>query len=180
MKSAILFLVAVGVGSVVAVAPDVLKASDAIAGAFRRTLSAPSGTRVTRQACTLDETTEILGGYPADCLAGFQTINTSALMNYGQQFDPAVSTSFGDLFCQPRCGNPLVEFFNKCLGLGDLGRNLAQFFVLCAEYNGKSCYSAVVTTGINNVDIVCTNSTPQNPPSLCPSGCKSALQTLIQ
>ena len=185
MKCAILFVVAVGVGSVVAVAPDVLKASDAIADAFRRTLSAPSGARVTRQACTTSEMMAILGGYPEDCVAGLESLNATALMNYGPQFDPSVSTSFGELFCQPRCGNPLVEFYNKCFGVGDLGGYLANYFVeLCAEYNDNRCYNAVVTTSLNNVFIVCSaNSTATNSTnslSLCPSGCQSALQTSIQ
>ena len=86
-------------------------------------------------------------------------------------FDPTETERYGDIFCQPRCSNPAIEYFETCNVSN--GRSLADYSrQLCAR-NGRGyrCSSAVVMSSIQDAAEACPTG------SCSSSSCRSALQT---
>lgn len=93
------------------------------------------GDRVTRQQqCTQEQMNELIQSYPLDCAIAFGSLDNDT-------FDLTAI----ELICQPRCGDPLIEFNRQCYG--EEGQQHNDLLVqLCAtNEQGVRCYIAAAT-----------------------------------
>lgn len=150
MKSAILFLVAIGIGLVAGA--DLQSSATAIANAALR--FSPAASRVTKQenTCTTAEVDEISNNYPTSCRAAANRIDFEAVSN----FEPDAVKSFGDIFCKPECGNPILVYFRRCFGIA--GQYRAEFLIqLCAQNSdGVRCISSGVLPDVLGTNLACS------------------------
>ena len=116
-----------------------------IANSFRSyVFLSQTGAQTTRQAqpsCTQN----ILDVVPQDCINGATAVNDELL----EKLDPATFKALGDVICQPRCGDPYIEYSRNCLG-GQGGQQIIDGFVQFCGINsqGKSCYSEDVISAL--------------------------------
>lgn len=151
MKNLISLLIALGF---------VVTASAAI-GQFS-TYSMLLSPRTKRQA-NCDNIIEFL---PIECTAGLD------LANFGFH----VFDIFGGRFCQPRCGNPLIDYFQQC-GTPHLVEFVVQ---LCARNSqGVPCYSLSVASALNTTFTACSATLAGSNNATCSSGCQTALQATL-
>lgn len=167
-KTVVFLIVAIGAGFVVAE-----DAQDSAIAAVKAVMHAFSGTRdkVTKQdICTQQQVADILSDIPTECVTAVGSLDSGALA----RLDPITVQRFGDIFCQRRCSDPVIEYFERCI---EEGRSFATFFrQLCARNDrGDRCSSAVVISSINNAAQTCPQTTAS-----CSSSCQSALQTTTE
>ena len=172
MKNLLLLFLSVEIGFIAAV--DVQSPATALADIHHQDI-ALAGRRLTRQVqpnCTSEQLQNI--AFPPRCVAAAQEINEAVLAD----LDPAALASFGAIFCDPECGNPLLEFFEKCFG--DSGELLTVFTIqLCAQNSqGRRCYSEDVTSVIfaGSESLACRNLDINN---TCDSACRRVVEDTV-
>lgn len=150
MMSVIFLLVAMGFGLSSAAADIRVESSPSVIAMLQ------TGRRVTRQPqdeCTRQEMMEFFSGEDVirECAAGAASLNISEL----EQFELNAMEDFGETFCKPVCGTPLLAYVTKCFG--DIGQNLQDFFIqLCAKNSkGDFCHSASVIFEIRRMIQAC-------------------------
>lgn len=119
--------------------------------------------------CSTSELQNIFANYPQDCTSGLSVSDLSSILNQQN----AVSTLIAAyrIICQPRCGNPLITFYNRC-GLplyatvlrGLCGRNDA----------GMLCYEGLQTIILDTAQ---ASGSCIRHSSICTSDCQNSLTT---
>lgn len=136
--------------------------------AVQQVLSQTDGREIREDTgCSATDVNHLSNNLPADCTVA--QLNLEAI----ERSDSNATVRFGNTFCQPRCGNPLLDFYRTCHG--EIGQQLSDFFCqLCARNDrGERCYSARVASFIRDTIMACSTSST----SLCQSNCQSALLT---
>ena len=112
----------------------------------------------TRQACDFSTLTN----YPADCLQAITSLGTNP-------------TSFPDIFCQSRCGQPLIDFYNNC-NLPTVSNALVASCATNAA--GQRCIDTTaiqaVTTTSGDISSNCATTLAGG---ACTDACRNALNT---
>lgn len=175
MQGVILLFIVSGVGIVATVDASVKSSTILITDVIHSAIHDSKEARVSRQTdCTVEQMQKILGNYPEDCLSGLEAINITQL----QVLDQTQVAEFGAIFCQPRCGNPLVKFYQTCFG--ELGKPISTFFIqLCAKSpQGVDCYSV---NAISTIKVAATNCSTigETNATACASSCQSSLQSTV-
>ena len=153
MMSVILFLAVTGIGIVAGA--DLRSSAIAIANAAHHLSPAASRVLTKQQdTCTADQVEEIFKDVPTECQVSASGLELD--LDGLENFEPDAIESFGEIFCRPACGNPVVVFYRRCFG--SVGDNLANFFIqLCAQNsNGDRCYSRSVVSDIRGTSISCS------------------------
>lgn len=90
--------------------------------------------------------------FPQDCTTAAQSLDISEL----EASDPTETARFGEIFCNPRCGNSLISYSETycCRNEGQFFRN--QLVQLCAQNSRfEHCYSAEVVFYLNLISYYC-------------------------
>ena len=83
--------------------------------------------------CDQNELANIFQNYPQDCVSALSNLDLSSIRNGNVD---AVTAAYR-IICQPRCGNPIITFYNRC------GFSLFTGIVrgLCSRNSAEtSCY----------------------------------------
>ena len=167
MKNLVLFLLSVEIGFVAAV--DVQSSATAIADIYRQdiSLAGRQSTRQVQRNCT-DE--QIENFFPPRCLAAARESNGTGRIG---ELDPDALARFGATFCDPECGNPLLELYETCFD-DSVGEQLSAFVIqLCAQNSqGRRCYSEDVATLIREMCVLGIDDP-------CEAACRSAVETTV-
>jgi len=129
-----------------------------------------SGSRVDKRqitvgSCTADEIRQIFANYPQDCASRLGMLDLSAVLN---QDVPTLIAGYR-IICEPRCGNPIITFYNRC-GLSRFSGVLRSF---CSRNDaGGFCYEDFGTL-IPNSNSVARSCIPRV--STCTTSCQSSL-----
>ena len=115
--------------------------------------------------CDQNELTNIFQNYPRDCLSALSNLDLRGIQNANID---AITAAYR-IICQPRCGNPIITFYNRC--------GFSQFTGivrgLCSSNSaGTSCYEefgSIVSDGTQ----VTSNCNFQS--STCTAACQNAL-----
>ena len=120
--------------------------------------------------CSVENTLLLYSSYfPQDCLNAAQTLDFSKV----RQVDPREVAKFGEIACNPRCGDPLFRYTQTVCPTTEGQNLLNQLIQLCAQNSqGKHCYSASVASYYSSIITYCTS-------SVCTSSCRSSVQTAI-
>lgn len=97
--------------------------------------------------CSRSQAANILADYPQDCLSQFRNLDVSNIMNE----DAARLTARYRIICQPRCGNPILTFYNRC-GLSRYGH--AARGICTRNDAGRFCYEEFDTLLPNDRRVV--------------------------
>lgn len=170
MRSSILLTIAVLFGFVV-----MTDAAFAIADVVQHVLFPQTGDRVTRRQlqpeCTDEQLQNLTVSFPQDCFPLGGNLDTTGV----EQLEPMAVAKFAEIFCQPRCGNPLVAIYKECFDNSD--RKISEFILqLCAENSqGNRCYSTEVTSAIN-ATFLDSNCSAEVVATSCSPRCRNVLQ----
>lgn len=126
--------------------------------------------RFARQACT----TAQLKALRESLSNSSSCPNTIVGFAIDQVFRGQVSQEFVRSFCQPRCSNPVIEYYNTCVP-ADVGPGIAQSFIqLCStNANGEKCFASAVIQAINAATIPCSDALNG---SFCSTACRDAAE----
>ena len=107
--------------------------------------------------------------FPQDCTTAAQSLDISEL----EVGEPTEIARFGEIFCNPRCGNSLISYSETCChNEGQLFRK--QLVQLCAQNcRFEHCYSAEVVFYLNMMSYYCDIT------STYASGCCRSIQTAV-
>lgn len=121
--------------------------------------------QITVGSCTTDEIRPIFANYPQDCASRLGMLDVSAVLN---QDVPTLIAGYR-IICEPRCGNPIITFYNRC-GLSRFSGVLRSF---CSRNDaGGLCYEDFGTL-IPNYNSVARSCIPHV--STCTTSCQSSL-----
>ena len=168
MLFGILFVVAIGTGLAVAEEAKTSPFVDGILLTNGGKLGAPSNKQITD--CSVEDAVLFYSSFfPQDCLTAAQSLDFSELT----PGDPTEVVKYGEIFCNPRCGDPLIRYTRTVCPTIE-GQNLRnQLIQLCAmNSQGRRCYSATVASYYSPIIRYCTS-------SVCTSSCRSSVQTAI-
>lgn len=143
MKGVTALLLVAAIGFAAAVEVKI----SAVGNSFRNVFL--SGARTTRQdkSCTLQEAQQLLESFNKDCAPALDAVDDTLL----EQLDPAEFKALGDVICQPRCGNPYIQYNRKCVGDPAGQQMINTVLQLCGTNSqGKSCYSADVINALRS------------------------------
>ena len=119
--------------------------------------------------CSDDDFEGFFNSYPSSCALDIAAVDVSAFMTG----DPEAFTEFTDAFCDRKCGQPFVNFFQQC-GLEDISSILVYSCKLNEEENTcGSIFPDVDETGNDTVNACLPPNT-----TTCSSTCLEALDTL--
>ena len=124
-------------------------------------------TGITIGSCDANTLQNIFANYPRDCLAQLTNLDLSGILNQ----NPTALTEAYMLICQPKCGDPFINFYSRC-GLPQLTGILRG---LCSRNAaGTACYEDLIRVipDANRVTSRCSFTS-----SSCTSGCQAALRT---
>ena len=119
--------------------------------------------------CSRSQAANILADYPQDCLSQFRNLDVSNIMNE----DAARLTARYRIICQPRCGNPILTFYNRC-GLSRYGH--AARGICTRNDAGRFCYEEFDTLLPNDRRVVSECISRRS--FVCSTSCRNALVTL--
>ena len=123
--------------------------------------------QITIGMCTRSELQNIFANYPQDCTSGLSMSDLSSILN--QQNVVSTLIAAYRIICQPRCGNPLITFYNRC-GLPLYGTVLRG---LCGRNDaGMLCYEGLQTILLDTAQA--TGSCIRRS-SACTSDCRNSL-----
>ena len=115
--------------------------------------------------CDQNELANIFQNYPQDCVSALSNLDLSSIRNGNVD---AVTAAYR-IICQPRCGNPIITFYNRC--------GFSQFTGivrgLCSRNSAEtSCYEEFdsITSGETQVRSNCNFQS-----STCTAACQNAL-----
>ena len=121
--------------------------------------------------CITNGLQNFLATYPQDCTSQFSA--ALSLTTGGSLNQDAITAAYR-LICQPRCGDPIIEFYNRCNAPRDLIDSVRG---ACARNSaGRLCYELVGNL-ITDLTRVSTNCNSQST-TACQSDCQNALTTL--
>ena len=121
--------------------------------------------------CITNGLQNFLANYPQDCASEFAAVLS---LTSGGSFNQDAITAAYRLICQPRCGDPIIEFYNRCNAPRDLIDSVRG---TCARNSaGRLCYELLGNL-ITDLTRVSTNCNSQFT-TVCSSDCQNALTTL--
>ncbi len=120
--------------------------------------------------CSPSRVASILSGYPSDCQSRLQRLDLLAL----ERGDLNELEDVYDFFCEPRCGQPMVNAFCRC-GFEQLGELVVQACSLNAQ--GQRCTLRTVIEPLTDALTIAEGEClPYSPGSTCSTACKTALE----
>ena len=119
--------------------------------------------------CSRSQVQNILADYPRDCSSQFQNLVVSNIVNE----DAARVTATYRILCQPRCGNPIITFYNRC-GLSRYSHVTRG--VCTRDDTGRFCYEEFGTLLPNDRRVVSECISRRT--FVCSTNCRNALITL--
>ena len=115
--------------------------------------------------CNQNELANIFQNYPQDCVSALRNLDLSNILNANTD---AITATYR-IICQPRCGNPIITFYNRC--------GFSQFTGivrgLCSRNSaGTSCYQEFGNIASDETQVI-SNCNFQS--STCTAACQNAL-----
>ena len=119
--------------------------------------------------CITNGVQDFLANYPRDCAPAFSSVFNPSNVVSGSSINQEAITAAYRLICQPRCGDPLIAYYNRCKAPRDI---IDSFRYECARNSaGRLCYELAgnLVTDLARVSTNCDISTD------CTTGCQNAL-----
>ena len=144
----------------------VLEAVQFLTGSIdKRQIATPAYT-----TCIANDLKDVIANSPQDCVSAFSLLTNPNSLTSGGTINQDTITAAYRLFCQPRCGDPLIALYNRCNAPRDVIDYLRR---TCARNGaGRLCYELLGNL-VTDVTRASTNCNSQS----CTSTCRNALTT---